>query len=312
MRQWLVAALLVLSWLLLLVSVIAGWARAVAFDTERWVAMVGPLIEDPAVVRTISALGADEIGEALDLRGPVREALEPRLRRRIARVLETPAARTAWIQINVSAHRAVLALLRDEPSSGVGTDGTTVYLDTTPLIEVALRRSEALLTDALGRPIDAPRADGADPAEARQRLEAAIGVDLADDFGRIMVFRSERLPVVQRVTAAIDRAVIWVVLLTIVVIALTIAISRTRRRTTIALGIGIVVSFATVFTLIQVSRDGFVAVVAPDAVRGAVRSIVDRVADSLGRTTAGMVFVGIGLTLVAFLVGRGRRTGRMA
>jgi hypothetical protein len=301
----------VLSWLLLVVSAIAGWARSVAFDTERWVAIVGPLIEDPAVVRTISALGADEIGDALGIRGPVREALEPRLRRRIARVLETPAARTAWIRINVSAHRAAVALLRDEPTSEVGTDGTSVYLDTTPLILVALRRSEAILTDVSGRPIDVPRPAGADPAEARRRLEAAIDTDLANDFGRIVVFRSDRLPVIQRVTATADRAVIWIILLTIAVVALTIGISRTRRRTAIALGIGIVVSFAILFALINGGRDGFVAMVAPDAARGAVRSIVDRVADSLGTTIAIMVLVGIGLALVAFLAGRGRDTSRM-
>jgi hypothetical protein len=327
LRRLLVGVLVVLSCLTLVAGTLAVWARSVAFDTDRWVATVGPLIEEPRVVDTVSARAATAVveglgvedrvravlaqsdalsGQAGTLAGSVADAVERRLRERFASLLATRQARDLWFRINAIAHRAAVAVLRGETPEGISVEGGVVTLDLVPLIELGLSHAEDLLTDVLGRPVDLP--DPASiPAEelagARGRIEAALDVDLPEGFGRVVVLRSDRLAAAQDLVSAVDRGIAVVIGLTVALMAAAILLSPSRRRTLVQLGFGVVLAFLLARAAVRAVGEAVVDG-APVGQRGAVRDVVDAVVSGLVDFTTVLLVAGLLVGTAAYLAGR--------
>lgn len=74
-RTFLTGALVVVSSLLLVASTVAVWGNRTVFDTDRFMGVVDPALEEPAFYDSLSRNISDQVIEALDLETRVRARL---------------------------------------------------------------------------------------------------------------------------------------------------------------------------------------------------------------------------------------------
>jgi hypothetical protein len=75
-RKWLSNVLVVLTVLAMVASLVAIWARETLYDTDRFMEVVQPALDDPAFYAALGDFIADESLEALDLETRIATALD--------------------------------------------------------------------------------------------------------------------------------------------------------------------------------------------------------------------------------------------
>lgn len=133
---------LLLACLLVPTAIAAGWVRTTVSDTDRYVATVGPLADDPDVQAAVVDLLTRTVMEAVEERallekavarlaehrgvprrvaelmlrglGPAREQLELRVHAIASEVVSGESFSTAWRDSNASAHRHLINALESD------------------------------------------------------------------------------------------------------------------------------------------------------------------------------------------------------
>jgi hypothetical protein len=230
LRHIAVALLLVIGTLAFTLSAVGWWARRNVSDTEIWMERVGPLAEDPAVQAALGAWLGDEViqlinprelfEEVLPERGqllavPLSGAVDNFVRERIDRFLASDRFERLWRAANETAHRAAVRVLRGE-SDVVLAQGDKVVINLVPMIDAALAEVGSASPQILGREVDLPDLSVEDlPEDAIPRLEQALGVQLPDQFGQVVIYDKGKLAALQD---GLDRARRWLFALTAVTV----------------------------------------------------------------------------------------------
>jgi hypothetical protein len=325
LRRGLVTVLIVLTSLSVVVTTVAWWAHSVLFDTDHYVATVGPLIRDQQVVDAVSVKLTDAVMDGLGVQDrieatlqrvpdrlpvsaellavPVANGVRNLLEQRFQTFLRRPAVQDLWVRANRFAHDQVISLLRGE-SENATIEGNTVYLDLVPLVNDLLVQVEDLLSDVFNRTIDIPEATGDRAEEVIPVLEERLGVDLPDDFGRIPVFESDQLAAAQRAVDIADRLVIVLLVLTILLMIVTVALSVRRLRTVMWLGAGSALGLIVARRITFRVQEDIVQIARGDTNRGAVRDVVGTFLGDLRSFTFWLLVLGIVIAIAAYLVGR--------
>jgi hypothetical protein len=154
--------LIVLGCILGPVAVLGVWAGNEVSDTGRWVATVEPLIHDPAIQNVLTDKITDQITSRLNLNGTISQAttqLNDRGLTRISSLLTTfgpqissavtgfihstvhtvvssPAAAKIWVQVNTTAHQAVVKVLSGQGNGAISTSNGQITLSLGPFIAV--------------------------------------------------------------------------------------------------------------------------------------------------------------------------------
>src|SRR3954467_3079554 len=153
--------LITLSCLLAPLSVAAVWASRQVSDTDRYVATVAPLADDPAIQRAVADAVATEIFKDIDLdavtqqaidalsqrgvpptvaanlaalSGPLANGLEGFTRTQINKFVASPGFATLWERVNRTAHGELVTFLEGNPDGAVSTNGDAVTLNLGPII----------------------------------------------------------------------------------------------------------------------------------------------------------------------------------
>ena len=326
LRRGLVTVLIVLTSISVVVTTVAWWAHSVVFDTEHYVATVGPLIRDPQVVDAVSVKLTDAVMDGLQVQDriearlqavptdrlpispellavPVTNGIRNLLLQRFQTFLQRPAVQDLWVRANRFAHDQVISLLRGE-SENATIEGNTVYLDLLPIVNDLLVEVEDLLSDVFNRTIDIPEATGERAEELIPVLEERFGVDLPDDFGRIPVFESDQLAAAQRAVDIADRLVIVLLVLTIVLMVVTVALSVRRLRTVMWLGVGSALGLIVARRITFRVQEDIVEVARGETNRGAVRDVAGSFLSDLRSFTVWLLVLGIVVAIAAYLAGR--------
>src|SRR4051794_31344298 len=143
-------------------AVVATWAHDQVSDTDRWVATVAPLADEPAVQDAVSARLTQEIVSRIDVRAITTEAVDALEERGLPttvatnlRALGTPLAQgvesfvaervdnlvqsdefaDAWTAANREAHTQMVAVLTGETGGAVEVQGNQVQLNLAVLID---------------------------------------------------------------------------------------------------------------------------------------------------------------------------------
>jgi hypothetical protein len=208
--------LLVVTWLLLLGSVLAVWARAVLLDTDRFVATFQPVVRDERVLAATSDLVAASAVSALDVQGRVQAALSGPADDLVARTLAAAvgqgvdrlterllhaAPAQPVLEATVRATHAIFVeVMRGDAVALSAQDGGLV-VDLQALIAQVLGdlREAGALPSGLRLPQVAP---GEPPGPVRSRLEAALGRRLPADFGQVRLLEAPALEQAQRAARA--------------------------------------------------------------------------------------------------------------
>ena len=131
--------------ILLPIALTAFWAQRTLTDTERYVATVAPLSEDPTIQKAVSTLVTDKAVAQLDLANRIDKILPPVLHplgpilaggavtlitRGVDAFLSSPDFHQLWVSINTTVQRSLIAALSGNPSGPVTIQGDQVILDT--------------------------------------------------------------------------------------------------------------------------------------------------------------------------------------
>ena len=171
-RQWwrsVVATLLiVVGCILAPLSVVAVWTKNLVTDTDRYVATVAPLADDPVIQNTVADKITAEIFAHLDVAGITNQAVDALAERGLASAHRNPTARAlravvqrgaelrpnrGWAMwwpampsptpgstANRAAHTALVAALTGQTGEGVTIENDTVSINLGPFIQVVKQR----------------------------------------------------------------------------------------------------------------------------------------------------------------------------
>ena len=296
------------------------WARRTLLDTDRYVATVDELATQPAIQQALATEITAAVFEALDvqdrlstvigerlpelrfLAGPISTAIQSFVQEQVLKVVQSEAFITFWSEANRFVHEQALAVLRGE-SEAVTVQGDQVVLSYLPLVNRALADLSGLLSDLLGRSITLPTiTEGMVPTEAISKLETALGVDLPENFGQVVIYEGDDLGALQQVFRMTNAIVVLLVLLILVLSAVAIAVSPRRRRTILQLAVGILV--ITVFERrLAISGTNSIVEDVPATFQPAAEATGQVLLDSLLSTTLWILLAMLAVIVAAVLSG---------
>lgn len=224
-RRILVALLIVLGCITFAFANVANWARDSVLDTDAWVAMVGPLSQNPVIVSTLSDAIVEGVSEELDLSPPetpgilttlgiidkpLVEMVQELLSETISTVLLSDEFNEIWVTANEVIHGALVTVLSGDNPYIYAEDGI-VYLDFNELINEVL--------NLFG-------------------LKELSIFETGDELARFELMESETLAVIQRALRFINQLALLSILIVILSFSGAIALSKRRRNTVINIGLG--------------------------------------------------------------------------
>ena len=318
-RRILAALFTALAIIAFAVGVPAAWARRTVLDTDRYVEVVGPLAEDPAMREYLSRTVTSAVFEALSVEERVSDALAERAPRlaffagpltngvrgfvegRVRGIVSSEAFATYWTEVNRFVHEQIVLVLEGE-SSILTTDGRVV-LNLLPVVNEALRRISDIASELIGRELSLPPVTPeAVPAEVIPRLEAALGVDLPDRFGTIVVYDGNDIAAVQRAVDTFGRWVVLVALAFLVSAGVALWLSPSKRRTLVQLLAAALVVLVLERRFAIAAADRIVGE-AREENREAARAVVDQVLGTLLGYTGWLGLIALLVLSIALVTG---------
>lgn len=262
------AIVLALACVLAALSVASVWASTMVSDTDRYVAAVAPLAEDPEVRAALadtvttavtSNLGVEEgarsaleaitgqpdippgLASAIpDLAAPVDRAIEDATRARVETLLASPRFPVLWTEANRATHQQVVAMLEGTPGGVVSAQDAAITLNLAPIV-------------------------------------AAVQADLVDrGFGL-----ARAIPVVDRSFVLAESPVIargqafyrlltslgvWLPVVTLALLAAGVGLARDRRRACVGAGLGVAASMLALGIALMLLRGWYLASAPADVV----------------------------------------------
>lgn len=230
------------AWVLLIVAAIlfpltltAFWAQKTLIDTERYVATVAPLSQDPTVRLAVGDTITAALVKQLDtqnrvsnllsdtprlqpLAGPIAIGVNNFVATQVANILDSDQFSGIWEGINRKAQQALVKALSSDPSGAVTIQGDQVVLDTGDLIDIVKQRLvDRGLTFAANIPV---------PSAADRQVVLLTSPQLQQ----------------ARVAYAIGQPVAqWAIYVTLLLFVAAVLVSRKRARMVIAVGVAMIV-----------------------------------------------------------------------
>ena len=303
MRRLLAAALACLSALLLVISAAGWWTSATAMDTQRFVAVAGPVIDQPEVQAALTAAVADEL---TSLGGP--SALAPVVRNWVAAVIAGPGFHAVWYAGLTTAHQDVTAALTGPAGSTAtisGSDGT-VSVD---LIQVVTQVLAALPADAralLGHGRTLHLSSSLTSAQARAHIATYLDRGLPAGFGTVPVASTTTMDRARVLVRVLDGTVVVLGAAGLLLALAALAVSRRRRHTIGQVGLWGAVFTAGAYLGLQQACGLAAGAVPAGAFAPAVTAVIHTLFDSLWVPTLVLCVAGVILAGVGYLPLRGR------
>jgi hypothetical protein len=286
-------------------------------DTDRIVSLVDDTLQEPEVADALAAYVVEQVVAVVDVDAWVAENVPTLLQDRVGVVL---AGVRSVVEDRVSdairadgtrqlitgavgaAHRAFVDLLRgDGVVDGLVVRDGEVTVNLLPLASRALVGVQQL---GLLPGVDVPAFEpGGVPAEQRAELEAALGRDLPDDFGELVVYRSDRLErasasveSAQAILVAVERALWLLLVVGVVATAASVWLARRRWRAALLIAVAAAALMVVVRLLAGVAVRRVPDLVAEAGAQQAISDVLFHLQDSLTRAT--LLFVVVALVVV--------------
>jgi hypothetical protein len=315
-----------------LASVIGVWAHRTVFDSEKVASAVDQALLNPEVNEALATFLTDQVVDNVPIDSFVTERVPDELEpfvpvlvggvRQVVhegftRVLEDGRAREALVATVERAHEAVMRVLEGDGLTGAVTvEDEDITVNFLPLLGRGLERIQdrGILTS-----VDLPElARDGDPDEQIAALEEAFDRDLPDDFGQLVVYSSETVANSQAAVARAQdafalfrRAIVVLILLTLVSLAASVALATNRRRTAITLLLSIVAALAVGRVLVRTVVEEAPDLAARPGGRAALEELVTSLTEGLIRLVSIGLLVAAVLALLSFLLGNERAMSRL-
>jgi hypothetical protein len=241
--------IVIIAALLFPIALTAYWGQRTLTDTERYVATVAPLAQDPTVQQAVGTKVTDVIVTQLNaqvrisdllvdypklqpIAGPLASGINSFVGTEVDKVLASDRFDQLWVAVNTKLQQGLVAALEGDPTGPVTIQGDQVVLDTGDLIEAVRQRLvDRGLTLAANLPVP-PIADRQIVLLTSPQLETAR---TAYKLGQ---------PVAQ-----------WLIYVVLLLFVVAILVSRRRARMTIAVGVAIVIGAIVVRLAMAVGQN---------------------------------------------------------
>ncbi|OLT22302.1 hypothetical protein BJF78_07825 [Pseudonocardia sp. CNS-139] len=294
--------LLVLGLLLVPISVFAIWTNNQISDTDRFVATVGPVVEDPTVqaalanrittevfaqldVQQIADQGIDALAaqgvppqvvdRLRDLTGPLAEGARGFVQGRINALVASPAFVDAAQRALTVSHDQMVAVLSGQ-SSAITVEGGSAVLDLAPFIDAAKQQLVASGFAAAGR--------------------------IPEIHPTIELFPASTLIRAQSAYRFLDAAATWLPWVTILALVGGVLLARRRRRATIVVGVGVMAVMVVLAAALLIARGVIVGGVTETAAAPAAAAY-DILVRFLRAALRTLFVVGLLVALAAWVTG---------
>jgi hypothetical protein len=321
LRRVLAAILVALSAFALVTGVVGFWAARTTMNTERWVATVAPLPQDPKVAAAVAAYSTDQLFQVLNVEQRLREVLPPQaafvagpisgqlreqIRRTVDKVLQSDRFQAVWVELNRRLHQRIMAVLEGK-SDLIVAGQDRIQIDLLPLINQAIRALSAELPTLFGKQITLPDlSSGAIPDNLRTRVEDQLGIALPANFAQFTVYDSGKLWAAQQAVATAKRDLVLFAVATVLLLIAAFAVSPRRRRTAVQLGIWLVIAAVVVTAVLRAVRRQVLDQVPTGVYRDGVDAAMTSIFALLRERGIQLIWIGALLALIAYLVGPGR------
>jgi hypothetical protein len=294
-RMLLVRILVVLGALFAVVSLLAGYVRFQALDTDTVENTAGDLIADDAIRDQITATLVDQLFNNVDveaalkeqlptqqkgLAGPIAGAVRLGAEPAAQRLLERPRIQELWVRSVTEAHRALIKVLEGD-TRALETEGGNVVLNLRPLI---IQFGD------------------------RIAIVGRINERLPPDAGRITIIKSDQLETAQDLTQLLKVLGMWLWLVPIALWAIALWLARGRRRTILRMiGISSIVAGLLVLVVRRLAGSIIVDRLSPaESIKVAAGNAWDILTASL--RDGGLTLLGLGVIMLVavWLVGPSR------
>lgn len=232
-------------------SVAGVWATRTMFDEHRVADAAEAALDEPGVTDALAARLADDAMAAVELESVVDRVLPPALHPltpaivggthrlvegELVDLLADPDVRDGLVTVFERSYGAFLDVVRgDGLVDGISVEHGEVSVNFLPLIA---RGITALQRFGLADDVAVPElAIAGDPAAQRLELEEALGRELPDEFGQVVVYRSESLADAgrsldraQQLLVLIRRTLLIVVAVAVLASIGSVALARRRPR----------------------------------------------------------------------------------
>lgn len=318
LRRVAVVVLVVLACLSLTAATVAVWADRTLLTTDRWVEIVGPLGDDPAVTAALrpriteavfTAVPAEQlIADTLPddrtfLATPLSSAIEGFVDDQVGTFVASDAFADLWVDTNRVAHERALAVLRGD-SDAVQVDGDTVTLNLLPMINRVLGELSTVASGLLGQDVTVPTITGGElPERARARLGEALGVELPEDIGQIPVYDAEELVVAQQALRLFDQTLVLLVVATPLLFAGGIWLSRNRRATILQLALGSVLLLVFVRRVVLRFEETILAMPPRPDGQAAAQALTEQLRGGLFELTAAVIAIALAMVVLTLVTG---------
>jgi hypothetical protein len=235
------------------------WARRTVYNTNRYLAVVGPLASDPAIQEALARQLTQAVFTATDVEakvqaaiaeraprlgfiaGPLTSSLQGFVQDQAQKVLASSQFQDFWVRANTALQKQVVAVL-DGNSDVLTVQGNQVVFNYLPLLNDALQQLSGTLSAILNRQITLPTiTPDTVPSQAVTSLETALGVTLPPTFGSVTLFQGDELTSVQDAVSTFNKILILAMALFIISAALALILSTRRRRTLLQLVTALIV-----------------------------------------------------------------------
>ena len=279
-----------LTCLSLVLATTTWWIHDSVLDTDHFVAITAPLVDDPAVQEQLVTVTTTQLNEALDL-GPIGSYVVTGISRE---VYASDAFASIWERAMRQVHGRIVAVLRGDAPI-VQTDNGQIVLNAFPLYNVVAERVNGLNIDIAGRTIQVPTLTNPEDADAsRAELCTALGRQLSPTFGTIPIADATKLETAQGYLRLFDALVIVLFVITILLGVLTIVLARRRITMVALLGLGVLVSLLAARLIVNSAANDLSTAIStggPGAIIGG--QIVLDLANSYRQFARGVLLLGL-------------------
>ncbi|MFJ9519577.1 hypothetical protein ACIRPK_15110 [Kitasatospora sp. NPDC101801] len=304
-RSFCAVLLILLACVLTPLSAVAAWTNSQVGDTDRYLATVTPLAENPAVRAAVTDRATTEImkhlpvGTLLDEVTPdqrpllnaalgrvssaITDGLTGFVHNQVQKVVESDAFVTVWVAVNRNAHAAVDRILTGEGGGAVQARGDTVTLDLAPLIDQVKTR---LVADGLGIAAKIP--------------------EIHTDF---VLVQSDAVPKARTAFRLLDLAGFWLPVLTVLCAGAGVLLAGRRRRALVTAALGVAAGAALLGLGLTVFRAFYQDRLPAGVNQAAATAVYDALVHYLRNTVRAVVVLGVLVAFGAWVSGRGRWAG---
>ena len=296
------------------------WARRTIYNTDRYVATVGPLASDPAIQEALARQLTVSVFTELDIQtkleaaiaerapklefiaGSITSSLQGFVQDQVQKILASDRFRQTWIAANTVLHRQLVAVL-DGSHDVLTVQGNQVVFNYLPLVNDALAQLSGTLSDILNRTITLPTitADMV-PSQAVATLGTALGVSLPPTFGSVTLFQSDQLTSIQDAVSTVNNLLLLSIVLFVVGVVLALVLSTNRRRTLLQLLTALIVVVVLERRFAIAEANNVVDLAKPEN-QAAVQAIIDAFLGSLLLATKRILWVLFVVLVVAVFTG---------